>query len=187
MAAQLGQPVWGAALVLAPEPALCVRLPNGIKCAQPGTVHGRRIDDTHQAAVEDAGRGIDEADLPFIVDEFFQARRPRTSFVRAPVSRRLAAQSGRAPLVGRPAALYGRRPALVVTRAGASPGHLSRRPSLASVTDSPTLDPAIYLPVSGLRGYRDCTNSDTRDGTLKLSGWDDHSGEARAPGARLLR
>ncbi len=52
---------------------------NGIKYAPPGTdvtVRGRRLDDTLQVAVEDAGRGIAEADLPFIFDEFFQARRP---------------------------------------------------------------------------------------------------------------
>ena len=52
---------------------------NGIKYAPPGTdvtVRGRQVDDTVQVAVEDAGRGIAEADLPFIFDEFFQARRP---------------------------------------------------------------------------------------------------------------
>jgi len=52
---------------------------NGIKYAPPGTevtVRGRRIDARLEVAVEDAGRGIAEADLPFIFDEFFQARRP---------------------------------------------------------------------------------------------------------------
>ena len=52
---------------------------NGIKYAPPGTevtVRGRRVDGGLEVAVEDAGRGIAEADLPFIFDEFFQARRP---------------------------------------------------------------------------------------------------------------
>lgn len=52
---------------------------NGIKYAPPGTavtVRGTRIGDGLQVAVEDAGRGIAEADLPFIFDEFFQAERP---------------------------------------------------------------------------------------------------------------
>jgi signal transduction histidine kinase len=52
---------------------------NGIKYAPPGTevtVRGVRIGDGLQVAVEDAGRGIEEADLPFIFDEFFQAERP---------------------------------------------------------------------------------------------------------------
>jgi two-component system, OmpR family, sensor histidine kinase ResE len=52
---------------------------NGIKYAPPGTevtVRGRRVEDGLEVAVEDAGRGIAEADLPFIFDEFFQARRP---------------------------------------------------------------------------------------------------------------
>jgi len=52
---------------------------NGIKYAPPGTeviVRGSRIGDDLQVAVEDAGRGIAEDDLPFIFDEFFQAERP---------------------------------------------------------------------------------------------------------------
>jgi signal transduction histidine kinase len=52
---------------------------NGIKYAPPGTevtVRGTQAGDTLQVEVEDAGRGIAEADLPFIFDEFFQAERP---------------------------------------------------------------------------------------------------------------
>jgi signal transduction histidine kinase len=52
---------------------------NGIKYAPPGTavtVHGDRRGDDLRVAVEDAGRGIAEADLPHIFDEFFQAGRP---------------------------------------------------------------------------------------------------------------
>jgi two-component system sensor histidine kinase BaeS len=52
---------------------------NGIKYAPPGTavmVRGSRVDDTLRVDVEDAGRGIAEADLPFIFDEFFQTERP---------------------------------------------------------------------------------------------------------------
>ena len=39
-------------------------------------MRGTRFGDGLQVAVEDAGRGIAEADLPFIFDEFFQAERP---------------------------------------------------------------------------------------------------------------
>ncbi len=52
---------------------------NGIKYAPPGTavtVRGTRVHDTLQVEVEDGGRGIAEADLPFIFDEFFQTERP---------------------------------------------------------------------------------------------------------------
>ena len=52
---------------------------NGIKYAPPGTdvtVRGTQVGDALQVDVEDAGRGIAEADLPFIFDEFFQADRP---------------------------------------------------------------------------------------------------------------
>jgi signal transduction histidine kinase len=40
------------------------------------TVRGARVHDTLQVEVEDGGRGIAEADLPFIFDEFFQTERP---------------------------------------------------------------------------------------------------------------
>jgi signal transduction histidine kinase len=53
-------------------------LTNGIKYAPPDTevtVRGERVGDTLRVAIEDAGRGIPEADLPFIFDEFFQAER----------------------------------------------------------------------------------------------------------------
>jgi signal transduction histidine kinase len=52
---------------------------NGIKYAPPGTevvVHGEAAGDDLRVTVADAGRGIAEADLPFIFDEFFQAGRP---------------------------------------------------------------------------------------------------------------
>ena len=52
---------------------------NGIKYAPPGTdvtVRGTQAGDALQVDVEDGGRGIAEADLPFIFDEFFQADRP---------------------------------------------------------------------------------------------------------------
>jgi signal transduction histidine kinase len=52
---------------------------NGIKYAPPGaqvTVRGTQAGDALHVEVEDAGRGIAEADLPFIFDEFFQADRP---------------------------------------------------------------------------------------------------------------
>ena len=51
---------------------------NGIKYAPPGTdvtVHGAQAGDEFQVSVEDAGRGIPAADLPFIFDEFFQSDR----------------------------------------------------------------------------------------------------------------
>jgi signal transduction histidine kinase len=49
---------------------------NGIKYAPPGTdvvVTGRVTAGSVAVSVEDRGRGIAEADLPFIFDEFFQA------------------------------------------------------------------------------------------------------------------
>ena len=52
---------------------------NGIKYAPPGTdvtVRATQAGDALQVEVADAGRGIAEADLPFIFDEFFQADRP---------------------------------------------------------------------------------------------------------------
>jgi signal transduction histidine kinase len=52
---------------------------NGIKYAPPGTevtVRGEQAGAEFQVSVEDAGRGIPAADLPFIFDEFFQADRP---------------------------------------------------------------------------------------------------------------
>ena len=51
---------------------------NGIKYAPPGTdvtVRGARSDGELEVSVEDAGRGIPAADLPFIFDEFFQSDR----------------------------------------------------------------------------------------------------------------
>jgi signal transduction histidine kinase len=52
---------------------------NGIKYAPPGTevlVRGEADERSLRVSVADAGRGIAEADLPFIFDEFFQAGRP---------------------------------------------------------------------------------------------------------------
>jgi two-component system sensor histidine kinase BaeS len=52
------------------------RNPNGIKYAPPGTdvvVTARADRGSVVVSVEDRGRGIAEADLPFIFDEFFQA------------------------------------------------------------------------------------------------------------------
>jgi signal transduction histidine kinase len=52
---------------------------NGIKYAPPGTdvtVRGEQDEDAFRVSVEDAGRGIPAADLPFIFDEFFQSGRP---------------------------------------------------------------------------------------------------------------
>jgi signal transduction histidine kinase len=52
---------------------------NGIKYAPPGTdvtIRGTRSAGEFQVSVEDAGRGIPSADLPFIFDEFFQSDRP---------------------------------------------------------------------------------------------------------------
>ena len=52
---------------------------NGIKYAPPGTevvVRGESDAESLRVSVSDAGRGIAEADLPFIFDEFFQAGRP---------------------------------------------------------------------------------------------------------------
>ena len=49
---------------------------NGIKYAPPGTdvvVTARAAGAAVAVSVEDRGRGITEADLPFIFDEFFQA------------------------------------------------------------------------------------------------------------------
>jgi signal transduction histidine kinase len=49
---------------------------NGIKYAPPGTdvlVEARAADGCVAVSVKDRGRGIAEADLPFIFDEFFQA------------------------------------------------------------------------------------------------------------------
>jgi signal transduction histidine kinase len=40
------------------------------------TVRGTQAGGALHVEVEDAGRGIAEADLPFIFDEFFQADRP---------------------------------------------------------------------------------------------------------------
>jgi signal transduction histidine kinase len=51
---------------------------NGIKYAPPGSaviVHGEQAGDEFQVSVEDSGRGIPAADLPFIFDEFFQSDR----------------------------------------------------------------------------------------------------------------
>ena len=52
---------------------------NGIKYAPPGTnvvVTARAAGTAIAVSVEDRGRGIAEADLPFIFDEFFQAPEP---------------------------------------------------------------------------------------------------------------
>jgi signal transduction histidine kinase len=51
-------------------------LTNAIKYAPPGTsvrLSGVREGDHVAVSVEDAGRGIPEADLPYVFDEFFQA------------------------------------------------------------------------------------------------------------------
>ncbi|MGZ4482644.1 MAG: sensor histidine kinase, partial [Gaiellales bacterium] len=51
-------------------------LTNGIKYAPPGTtvsVLGESVGSDLRVTVEDAGRGIAEADLPFIFEEFYRA------------------------------------------------------------------------------------------------------------------